>query len=72
MQWHSVAEFFAMGGYASYVWGSVGACAVAMTVEPWLLSRQHRRIVQALRLRRRAEPAQAAGGKRVAVRRQAA
>ena len=28
MQWHSVGEFLAMGGYALYVWGSVGACAV--------------------------------------------
>jgi heme exporter protein D len=54
MQWHSAAEFFAMGGYAVYVWGSVGACAVALTVEPWLLRRRHRELVQGLRRRRRA------------------
>ena len=24
MNWHSPAEFFAMGGYALYVWGSFG------------------------------------------------
>ncbi len=43
MIWHSASEFFAMGGYALYVWGSVAACAVAMAGE-----------VVALRLRRRA------------------
>jgi heme exporter protein D len=53
MQWHSAAEFFAMGGYAGYVWGSVGACAVAMALESWLLRRRHRRLVQALRRRGR-------------------
>ena len=40
MQWHSVGEFFAMGGYAFYVWGSFGACAVLMFVEPFLASRR--------------------------------
>ncbi len=36
MQWHSVGEFFAMGGYALYVWGSFGACALLMVAEPFL------------------------------------
>lgn len=49
MQWHSLNEFVAMGGYALYVWGSVGACALAMVVEPWLLRRHHRRVVRAQR-----------------------
>jgi heme exporter protein D len=53
MQWHSAADFFAMGGYAVYVWGSLGACAVAMAVEPWLLRRRHRQLVAALRRRGR-------------------
>ena len=57
MQWHSAAEFFAMGGYAFYVWGSVGACAVAMAVEPWLLRRRHRQLVAALRRRGRSSGA---------------
>ena len=61
MQWHSVSEFLAMGGYAAYVWGSVGACAVAMLVEPLLLRRRHRRIVRSLRRR-----SAAASGRRVA------
>ena len=42
MNWHSASDFFAMGGYALYVWGSVGLCAAALLFE-----------VVALRLRRR-------------------
>jgi len=76
MQWHSVGEFFAMGGYAPYVWGSVGACALGMLAEPWLLRRQHRQMVKALRLRqrgRRAAQVAAHAGTHVGeVRRQAA
>jgi heme exporter protein D len=40
MQWNSVGEFFAMGGYAFYVWGSFGACAVLMIAEPFLATRR--------------------------------
>jgi heme exporter protein D len=36
MQWTSVGEFFAMGGYAFYVWGSFGACLLLMVAEPIL------------------------------------
>ena len=61
MQWHSVNEFFAMGGYAAYVWGSVGACAVAMALEPWLVRRRHRQLVQMLRRRSRGATAPGAG-----------
>ncbi len=43
MNWHSASDFFAMGGYALYVWGSVGVCAAGLLLE-----------VVALRLRRRA------------------
>jgi heme exporter protein D len=49
MHWNSAAEFFLMGGYAVYVWGSVGACALAMAVEPWLIARQRRALLQSLR-----------------------
>jgi len=55
MQWHSVDDFFAMGGYALYVWGSFGACALAMLIEPWLLRRRHRALVRSLRRARAAE-----------------
>jgi heme exporter protein D len=37
MQWQSLNDFFAMGGYAFYVWGSFGVCAVAMIAEPLLV-----------------------------------
>ncbi|MDP2134466.1 MAG: heme exporter protein CcmD [Sulfuritalea sp.] len=40
MQWNSVGEFFAMGGYGLYVWGSFGACAVLMIAEPFLARRR--------------------------------
>ena len=40
MQWHSVGEFFAMGGYALYVWGSFGACALLMVAETFLARRR--------------------------------
>ena len=49
MQWHSVGEFFAMGGYAVYVWSSFGACALAMLVEPWLLRCERRQLLKAIR-----------------------
>ena len=71
MQWHSVSEFFAMGGYGPYVWGSVGACALAMLVEPVLLRQQHRRLVQALRRQHRAA-AGASKSPATPIRRQAA
>ncbi|MEO7010267.1 MAG: heme exporter protein CcmD [Caldimonas sp.] len=59
MQWHSAGEFFAMGGYAFYVWGSFGLCAVAMIVEPWLLRRRRRQVEHSLHRRRAAEGAPA-------------
>jgi len=40
-----------MGGYAPYVWGSVGACVLAMLVEPWLLRRRHRQIARVIERR---------------------
>lgn len=40
MQWNSVGEFFAMGGYAFYIWGSFGACALLMIAEPFLAKRR--------------------------------
>ena len=46
MQWNNASEFFAMGGYSLYVWGSFGLCALAMIAEP-LLVRQRRQ--QAIR-----------------------
>ncbi len=49
MNWGSAAEFFAMGGYAPFVWGSYGVVALSIAVE-----------VLGLRTRRRAALAQLA------------
>jgi len=42
MQWLSLADFFNMGGYAFYVWGSFGATAAVIAAEIWQV-RSHRR-----------------------------
>ena len=41
MNWHSASEFFAMGGYALYVWGAYAVTAAFMGVEPLLAARRH-------------------------------
>ena len=33
MNWNSAGEFFAMGGYALYVWGSYGVTVLAIAIE---------------------------------------
>ncbi|MEO7392707.1 MAG: heme exporter protein CcmD [Ramlibacter sp.] len=55
MNWPSASDFFAMGGYALYVWSSFGACALALALEPWLVSRRRDAILQSLRRRARAD-----------------
>ena len=47
--WNSPAEFFAMGGYALNVWGSFGACAVALIMEPILVSKRRSEVLKSLR-----------------------
>ncbi len=42
----SAAEFFHMGGYAFYVWGSFGATALLMIIEPVLLKNRRRAILK--------------------------
>ena len=49
MQWNSAAEFFAMGGYGFYVWGSFGVSALVVAGELWLLRRQRQQTLAALR-----------------------
>jgi heme exporter protein D len=44
MIWNSVGDFFAMGGYGLYVWGSFGACALAFLAEPLLIRMRHNQI----------------------------
>lgn len=52
MNWNSTAEFFAMGGYGFYVWGSFFAAAVCMTAEPLLLAARRRRALGRVRAER--------------------
>jgi len=49
MQWNSVSEFFAMGGYALYVWGSFGVTALVMVVESLLIRIKRKEIERNLR-----------------------
>jgi len=44
----SFSEFFAMGGYAFYVWGSYGVTALFMLIEVILVIRNKRTIMQRL------------------------
>ena len=46
--WNSSAEFFAMGGYAVYVWCSFGACALVFLLEPLTVRARHQAIVRRL------------------------
>ena len=41
MNWASAADFFHMGGYGLYVWGSYAATLLLMLAEPWLAARRH-------------------------------
>jgi heme exporter protein D len=47
MNWSSASEFFAMGGYGLYVWGSYAVCLALMAIEPWLVRRHRAQALQA-------------------------
>lgn len=53
--WNSPAEFFAMGGYALYVWSSFGVCALVLIWEPLSIQIRKRAIIRRLKLERIAE-----------------
>lgn len=42
MNWSSWSEFFAMGGYGIYVWGSYLVTLICVMSEVLLISRRHR------------------------------
>ena len=54
MQWGSLENFLAMGGYGFYVWGSYVVCAAVVVAEIWALRNRRR---AALAEVRRAVPA---------------
>ncbi len=55
MHWNSTGEFFAMGGYALYVWGSFGVCLLVMAIEPVLVCKRNRDIRAGLQRQRLAD-----------------
>jgi heme exporter protein D len=49
MNWNSLSDFFAMGGYGLYVWGSYLMGAVVLAWEGLLLVQRRRRALSDLR-----------------------
>ena len=49
MNWGSLDNFLAMGGYGLYVWGSYGVTLVVVVVELILLARRKRNAVESIR-----------------------
>jgi heme exporter protein D len=49
MSWGSAAEFFAMGGYAPYVWGSYAVTALCLIVEPLVVRARRRAALRTLK-----------------------
>lgn len=52
MNWNSWAEFWDMGGYALYVWGSYGVVLAGVALELWLALRERGAVLAALRRNR--------------------
>jgi heme exporter protein D len=48
VNWTSASDFFAMGGYATYVWGAYAVTAACMVIEPIAVALHHRRARRAL------------------------
>ena len=48
MNWHSMHDFLAMGGYGPYVWGSFSVVCALMALEVWALARRERQAQAAL------------------------
>jgi heme exporter protein D len=60
MNWSSASEFFAMGGYGFYVWGSYGIAALILILNLYI-PQQRRKTVRRLlreflRLKRSSQP----------------
>jgi|GEM_PF-3578060 heme exporter protein D len=44
MHWNSLEEFLAMGGYAFFVWSSIGVTVMAMVLEIWIVQSQRKQL----------------------------
>jgi heme exporter protein D len=49
MHWNSLSDFLAMGQHGPYVWGAFAVMAASMILEPVLLVRGRRRLLERLR-----------------------
>ncbi|NBX54168.1 MAG: heme exporter protein CcmD [Betaproteobacteria bacterium] len=49
MRWESWSAFWHMGGYAMYVWGSVGMCMASLALEVWWARRERTNTLRDLR-----------------------
>ena len=49
MIWSSMHDFWRMGGYGLYVWGSFGVTAALMALEVWLTRRHRQQLLAQLR-----------------------
>jgi heme exporter protein D len=56
MNWHGAREFFAMGGYGSYVWSAYAVSAALMGIEAWLARRRRQRAFEQARRQAAAVP----------------
>ena len=55
MYWNSLSDFLAMGTHGLYVWGSFIVMALIMILEPVLLVRGRKQLIDRLRRQLRAE-----------------
>jgi len=49
MNWNNASEFWAMGGYGLYVWGSFGVTALVMVMEVIQAKQRHKHTRESLR-----------------------
>jgi heme exporter protein D len=52
MSWNSWEEFWDMGGYALFVWGSYGVVFAGVSLELWLAVRRRSAVLNGLRSQR--------------------
>ena len=55
MRWDSWSQFWAMGGYGDYVWGSFGVTALFMALEVAQVRYDRQQTLQRLRLMQEAQ-----------------
>lgn len=60
--WNSPSEFFAMGGYALYVWSSFGMCSLVLLLEPLVIRARNKAAIRRLHQQLLAEQFDKEGG----------